>query len=113
MSEAQEQCTVVEWCEWHRLPIFAIPNGGKRDPKEAAHLKRQGVKAGVPDLFLPIARGGYHGLFIEMKYGTNKVTTKQEEWLKLLKRQGYSTYICYGARNAIACIEAYMGMGRL
>ena len=89
MSEAQEQCTVIEWADLNRLPIFAIPNGGKRDPKEAAHLKKQGVRAGVPDLFLPIARGNSHGLFIEMKYGANKVTARQAEWLKLLKRQGY------------------------
>ena len=113
MSEAQEQCAVIEWADYNRLPLFAIPNGGKRDPKEAAHLKRQGVRSGVPDLFLPIPRGQYHGLFIEMKYGKNKVTVNQEKWLHLLKRQGYSAYICYGADNAIKCIQQYLNMGKL
>lgn len=47
--------------------LYHIPNGGKRDAKTATILKRQGVKAGVPDLHLPVARGGYHGLYIELK----------------------------------------------
>ena len=41
--------------------LYHIPNGGKRDAQTAISLKRQGVKAGVPDLHLPVARGGYHG----------------------------------------------------
>lgn len=77
MSEAQEQEAVIEWCDWKHIPIFAIPNGGKRDAREAAHMKRQGVRAGVPDLCVPVARGGFHGLYIEMKVGKNKPTDKQ------------------------------------
>ena len=108
MSEASEQCAVVEWAEWKGIPIFAIPNGGKRDPKEAAYLKRQGVKAGVPDLFIPVASEDYHGLFIELKIGNNKPTPAQKEWLRRLRSEGYAAYVCYGASNAIACIEAYL-----
>mgnify|MGYP004433785991 CR=1 FL=1 len=43
----------------------------QRDARTAANLKRQGVKAGVPDLHLPVARGGYNGLYIELKVGSN------------------------------------------
>jgi len=46
---------------------FAIPNGGKRDLREAANMKAQGVKAGVYDVFIPVPRGPWHGLFVEMK----------------------------------------------
>ena len=42
--------------------MYHVPNGGKRDKATAAVLKRQGVKAGVPDIMLPAARAGYHGL---------------------------------------------------
>jgi len=54
----------------------------------------EGVKRGVPDVFLPVARGGYHGLWIEMKYGKNKTTSNQKWWLNELKDQGYKTAVC-------------------
>ena len=86
VSEAAEQVAVVEWCDANRVPVFHIPNGGKRGKSEAAYLKRQGVRAGVPDLCVPVARGGYHSLYVEMKVGTNKPTQKQVEWIALLRR---------------------------
>nr|DAL99451.1 MAG TPA: Nuclease [Caudoviricetes sp.] len=110
MSEADEQRTVVEWCALKRIPVYHIPNGGSRNKAEAARLKAQGVKAGVPDLCIPVSRGGYHSLYIEMKYGKNKPTEKQLEWIALLRREGMAAYVCYGADNAIACIERYLAM---
>lgn len=114
-SEATEQERVIDWCRWHeqRMPelrlIFHIPNGGSRNEIEAKHLKAQGVKAGVPDLCLPVPRGECHGLYIEMKYGRNKTTPKQEEWLGALREQGYKTEICYGADEAITALKEYLG----
>lgn len=106
-SEATEQEAVVEWCFHNRILIFAIPNGGSRNKLEAANLKRQGVKAGVPDLCVPVARGGYHGLFIEMKYGKNKTTTSQDEWLETLNREGYLAKVCNGYAEAVNLIKWY------
>lgn len=108
MSEAQEQETVIEWCDWARVPVFAIPNGGKRNPAEAAHLKRQGVRAGVPDLFVPVANNAHHGLFIEMKVGKNKPTDNQKQWLARLSAQGYEARVCWGATDAIETIKEYL-----
>ena len=71
--EGAEQATLMDWAalmagRWPELQLlFHVPNGGARGKAEAARMKRQGVKAGVPDLMLPVARGGYHGLFLEMK----------------------------------------------
>ena len=110
MSEADEQRDVVEWCALKHVPVYHIPNGGSRNKAEAARLKAQGVKAGVPDLCIPVARGGYHSLYIEMKHGKNKPTEKQLEWIALLRKQGMAAYVCYGAGNAIACIERYMSL---
>lgn len=76
--------------------LYHIPNGGKRDAKTATILKRQGVKAGVPDLHLPVARGGYHGLYIELKVGDNTTTKKQKDWIRELNKQGYLAVVCYG-----------------
>ncbi len=112
--EAAEQSTLIDWSLRSRgkYPelnlLFHIPNGGSRNKIEAANLKRQGVKAGVPDLFLPVPRGGYHGLFIEMKYGKNKPTPSQRKWMAALNEQGYLAVVCYGFDGARDMIEKYL-----
>lgn len=114
-SEATEQEALITWCRIFesRYPelemIYHVPNGGSRNRIEAANLKRQGVKAGVPDLCLPVPENGYHGLYIEMKFGKNKTTKDQEEWLKRLSQYGYKTAVCYGAEEAREVIKEYIG----
>ena len=85
--------------------MYHVPNGGKRDKATAAVLKRQGVKAGVPDIMLPAARAGYHGLYIELKAGENTTTKKQKEWLEYLRQQGYYTAVCYGWQPASSAAD--------
>lgn len=88
--------------------LYHVPNGGKRNAAEAAHLKRQGVKAGVPDLCLPVPRGKYHGLYIELKAKNNQPTETQIDWLKALAAQGFKTAVCWGFEAARSVIESYM-----
>lgn len=113
-GEDTEQIGVIEWAEWHtsQYPelklLHHIPNGGKRNAVEAARLKAMGVKAGVPDLFLPVARGGYAGFYIEMKYGKNKPTGKQNEWIAALRQQGYKATVCYSGAEATHELESYL-----
>ena len=115
-SEATEQEIVINWCEYNspRHPelklIYHVPNGGSRNQLEAVNLKRQGVKAGVPDLNLSVALHGFHGLYIEMKFGKNKTTEKQKWWLEQLQKQGYKTAVCYGADEAIDTIKEYLNI---
>lgn len=111
-SEAQEQAAVIEYCDILNIPVYHVPNGGYRNGREAANFKRQGVKAGVPDLCIPVARGGYHGLYIEMKTAKGKATEKQLEWLGLLRDEGYAAYIARGAKEAQKLIDSYI-CGRL
>ena len=62
----------------------------------------------MPDLFLPVGRGSYHGLFIELKYGKNKPTEKQTEWLKsLMNKATLSLYVMVarGKRKNIKVFE--------
>lgn len=95
MSEHQLQATIIQQCNLRALAnplwglIFAIPNGGDRDVRVAVKLQAEGVKAGIPDLFVPVARHGWHGLFMELKAKGNKPKTHQEQWLQLLANQGY------------------------
>jgi len=113
-SEHDEQAKLFEWAErnMQRYPdlwlLHAIPNGGHRHPAVAAKLKAEGVKSGVPDVCLPVPRGSYCGLYIEMKVGRNKPTDSQAEWLKRLADQGYMTAVCYGWVEASEVIERYL-----
>ena len=110
MSEHDEQVKLFQWAAY-RLPVypelalmFAIPNGGQRNIVVANKLKAEGVKAGVPDICLPVARGKYHGLFLELKHGRNKATAEQQYWLERLTAQGYRAVVVYefeGARDAL------------
>lgn len=115
MSEAREQATVIEWAEWntHKYPelklLHHIPNGGRRDAKTGAMLKRMGVKAGVPDLCLPVPKGQYHALYIELKTKTGKTRESQNEWIEELQKYGNMVVVCHGAEEAIAKIESYLG----
>ena len=88
--------------------MYHVPNGGKRDAATAVALKRQGVKAGVPDLHLPVARGGYNGLYIELKVGSNKPTQLQKKWLSSLNEQGYLAVVCYGWQEAAEQLINYL-----
>ena len=89
--------------------LYAIPNGGKRSIKTARMLKATGVKAGVPDMCLPVPRYPYHGLYIELKRRKGgRVSEKQSEWLHDLRKEGYKTCVCYGSDEAIQVIEEYL-----
>ena len=112
-SEADEQRAVIEYCRWKHpdVLIFHIPNGGSRDAREAHNLKLQGVVAGVPDLCIPVAKRGYHGMYIEMKRAGKgaRITENQKEIIAYLRDQGYRAEICYGATEAIRAIDHYLG----
>jgi hypothetical protein len=117
-SEHREQVALMQWVEWMlpRWPelwgLFAIPNGGDRDDIVAAKLKAEGVKKGVPDLMLPVARGNYHGLFLEMKRQEGgRVRPEQKEWREFLLAQGYQAVICRGLGEAMRAITDYLGKG--
>ena len=98
--------------------MFAIPNGGKREKQQdrkgrwfsptAQKLKREGVKRGIPDIFLPCARGGSHGLFIEMKAPDGKVSPEQARVHQLLREEGYAVIVCYSLESAITLITWYL-----
>lgn len=113
-SESQEQINLFKWagfasCKYPELDLmYHIPNGGKRDLGTAIKLKAEGVKAGVPDIHLPVARGGYIGLYIELKAGKNKATDNQKGWLERLAKQGHRTCVCYGWESASEVLIKYL-----
>lgn len=117
-TEAKEQAALFEWIRYaaRKYPelelCFHIPNGGSRNSREAKNLKAQGVKPGIPDICLPVARKGYHGLYIEMKRRKGgRISEDQGTVLGLLREQGYCAWVCKGANDAIELITEYLSDG--
>ena len=122
-SEHDEQAALFAWADLNQRKypalklLFAIPNGGHRHIAVALKLKAEGVKAGVPDIFLPVSRFlsrkdryySYHGLFIEMKRRKGGVVgPSQGEWVEKLKEQGYMCEVANGFEAAKKIIEDYL-----
>lgn len=116
-TESQEQKALFKWAEYNTgtMPeldlIYHVPNEGKRSVSTAVRLKAEGLKHGVPDICLPVARSGYHGLYIEMKVGSNTPSDNQKQWLKNLHGQGHYTTVCYSWVEAAAVITNYLKGG--
>lgn len=94
------------WPELQRL--HAIPNGGGRSKAEAGRLKAEGVKKGVSDLSLPVARGRHHGLYMELKTAGVPPTYDQVKWLIGSHREGYRAVIVNDMHTALGVINAYL-----
>lgn len=121
LSEHDEQVLVMLWAKenevhWPDLRLLhANPMGGLRNKTVGAYMKAEGARAGVPDLFLPVARGGYHGLFIEMKRANGRpsdVRDSQRDWLFDLQDQGFACNVCYGSGQAENILALYLYQDR-
>lgn len=114
-SEHREQTCLMKWAELQSgsMPelrcMFAIPNGGWRHPATAARLKAEGVKPGVPDLFLAYPSNGMSGLFVEMKRRTGgRLSPEQQAWRERLTMHGYRVRVCKGWEEAKTEIIDYL-----
>jgi VRR-NUC domain len=113
--EHEEQCSLITWATLQSKTVpelnllFAIPNGGNRNIVTAVKLKKEGVRPGVPDLNLPVPRGLFHGLFIEMKKPKGgAVSADQRAWLFSLRANGYRAEVCNGWIEAKDLILDYL-----
>ena len=94
---------------WPELELFhAIPNGGHRARRTAVKLKAEGVLPGVPDYCLPVPRGGFHGLYIELKSLTGYASREQKQFIANVRRHGYRAEVCRGWEQAWAVIRDYL-----
>lgn len=94
--------------------LFHIPNGGARSKREGGKFKAMGVKPGVPDLCLPIKRGMWSGLWIEMKAlrfkntKTGGTSKDQDDWIAHLRSQDFGVMVCYGWIEARDALTQYL-----
>jgi hypothetical protein len=97
----------------HPVPVltrlFAIHNQGHGDAIRGGRARAEGVKAGVPDIMLPISNGFHHGLFVELKKPKNGVISDdQHDWIAYLRNEMYAVAVCYGWREAADAIKWYL-----
>ena len=127
MSEDGHQVVLFQWaalakCKYPELAwLYAVPNGGLRSKAVAGKLKAQGVKSGVPDIQLDVARQGFHGLRIELKVpevkavpgitkrkAPGRTSVEQDAWLEQLRAQGYRAEVAYGWSDAMEILVDYL-----
>ncbi|HHT0956279.1 VRR-NUC domain-containing protein [Enterobacter kobei] len=115
-AEHYEQVRILWHFEQHNPALYALlhatPNGGQRSKATAGKMKAEGQKRGYPDLSLDKARGVYHGMRLELKYGKNRLSEEQKGWLKLLESEGYYCAVAYGHEQAISLFVAYWALKR-
>ena len=121
LSEHEEQVRLIRWVDLraNQCPalqlLFAIPNGGQRNVRVAKNLQAEGVRPGVPDLCLPVARHGQHGLYVELKRRASRkargtVRPAQKAWHDRLRLEGYRVVVCEGWEAARDAICEYLGI---
>lgn len=127
MSEDGHQVVLFHWAslakgKYPELAwLYAVPNGGLRSKAVACKLKAGGVKAGVLDVHLDVARKGFHGLRIELKVPETKaipgvtkrtppgsISPEQKAWINHHIEQGYSARIAYGWVEAMEILVDYL-----
>lgn len=116
-TEHQEQVALFKWRDlfvfrYTELELlYAIPNGGHRHKATAVRLKREGVMSGIPDVHLPIPRGRYGSLYIELKRQRGGVLSQnQKKVIEMLQNAGNRVEICAGCAPAIAVIKDYLSL---
>ncbi len=123
--EGQEQAVLIRWLHGEKMrgaavgelydAIYHVPNGGARHKKTASDLKGQGVKAGVSDLPVRQARGGWHGLYLEFKATPPRhasLAQSQRDWLESSEGEGYCAVLARGFEEAKAVLREYASWPR-
>ena len=126
-TETDEQQAVIRWwslhCTKYGIPLnclFSVPNGShlagdaKQRAIQMARLKREGLRAGCPDLMLAVPKWSgqyvlFHGLMVEMKRRIGgKPSPEQLDFADMLRKQGYNVVIAQGSDEAIRAITGYL-----
>lgn len=117
-SEHAQQSTLIQWAQLveKQYPelrlLYAVPNGGYRSARTAIAMKREGMKSGVPDLVLPVARRIWHSLYLELKAGSGSLSENQKRWIEMLSEQGNLVAVAYSFEEAKGILIDYLE-GRL
>jgi len=115
-KEHEEQVALFKWARLQekKFPelacLYAIPNAGKRSIAAAKYMKAEGLKSGVSDVHLPVSKGCFIGLWIEMKVDSNKPTENQWDWINKMQHAAHHVAVCYSFEEAKCVIEWYLNL---
>ena len=116
LNEHQIQASFVSWCQMQVMTgkypelalVFAIPNGMPVSKRTRGRFVAEGLMQGVSDLFLPVARGKFHGMFIELKKQDGRVSPEQKAFIAAVQAQGYYAKVVYGLDEIISTVLEYL-----
>lgn len=110
-SEHDLQVRCLQWLHMaHPNTLcYAIPNGAYTTKTTARKLVAEGVVHGIPDLHIPIPKGEYASLYIEMKNGTaGRLSEHQKIMIERLQGYGNKVVVCRTLDEFIAEVENYL-----
>lgn len=110
-DELQIQVITYLQIQYKDKLFFHVPNGGSRNPREGAKLKRMGVLPGVCDVLILNPMGSWNGCAIELKIKPNKVTDSQVDFIGKLDKINWYTKVCYDFESAKNVIDIYFSLG--
>lgn len=113
--EHEIQKAYFKWASHHKglEMLHANPNGGHRHIATACKLKAEGVKPGVPDVYLPVPRGAFCGLAIEFKAPDGNPSKEQRQRMSQMQQDGWCVALCWDWMSAARTTMGYMGLGRI
>jgi len=108
--ESNIQVGCVKWFRYQypEYILASIPNGGKRGVVTAKVMKMEGALAGMPDLFLYHACGGWHGMAIELKTKTGRQCETQKEIQDRMAKEGYLYIVVRSFEEFVEQVENYI-----
>lgn len=101
---------------WCVEPIYAVPNfaghlgTAASRVRAGAKAKREGRRAGIPDVCVDVARGAWHGLRLEFKTESGRVRPEQKAWHERLRANGYRVEVVRSAEQAVLLLIDYMAL---
>jgi len=113
-KEDAELIAFFDWVRWQQIrnPMLAVihhvQNEGKTTLAQGARNKAKGKRAGVPDITVPIPNGKFHGLYIELKTTSGKISAAQKEFITLLHGLGYCVRVAFSSLGAIDILKDYL-----
>jgi len=110
-QESREQIALFQWIRLHpklKHIAYHVPNERKTSKISGFILKQLGVLSGVSDVVIPVARGGFHGMYIEMKSTKGRLSENQKSFLDNMTKEGYMAVCAHGFDSAKQFIEEYL-----
>lgn len=105
--ESKIQQAMVMWfrLQYPRYIIAAVPNGGRRNAREAKIMKGEGVLAGFSDLIIVADRSV---LFVEVKTKEGRQSEPQRKFQADVERLGFQYFVCRSLQDFQLTVEKWL-----